>query len=88
MTNTSPADDFTNTPEIQKLNFSTKLAYGAGDMGAAITGNIGVFYTAYFLTDVAGLNPALAGWVLLIGKIWDAINDPIIGVLSDKTTSR
>ena len=72
----------------EKLNFSTKLAYGAGDMGAAITANIGVFYTAYFLTDVAGLNPGLAGWILLIGKIWDAVNDPIVGVLSDKTTSR
>lgn len=85
----NPSDNFTNdTPANEKLNLSTKLAFGAGDVGAAITANIGVFYTAYFLTDVAGLNPGLAGWVLLVGKIWDAINDPIVGVLSDKTKSR
>ena len=85
----SPPDDFAaHTPASEKLSFPTKLAYGAGDMGAAITANIGVFYTAYFLTDVAGLNPGLAAWVLLIGKVWDAINDPFVGVLSDRTRSR
>lgn len=85
----NPSEDFANqTPESEKLNLSTKLAFGAGDVGAAITANIGVFFTAIFLTDVAGLNPGLAGWVLLVGKIWDAINDPIVGVLSDRTKSR
>ncbi|XWK87352.1 MAG: MFS transporter [Phormidium sp.] len=85
----NPSDDFANeTPESEKLNLSTQLAFGAGDMGAAITANIGVFFTAIFLTDVAGLNPGLAGLVLLVGKIWDAINDPVVGVLSDRTKSR
>ena len=85
----SPPDDFAaHTPASEKLSFPTKLAYGAGDMGAAITANIGVFYTAYFLTDVAGLNPGLAAWVLLIGKVWDAINDPVIGWLSEALTRR
>ncbi|MFB2892136.1 MFS transporter [Aerosakkonemataceae cyanobacterium BLCC-F50] len=84
-----PSDDFAHeTPDSEKLNLSTQLAFGAGDMGAAITANIGVFFTAIFLTDVAGLNPGLAGLVLLVGKIWDAINDPIVGVLSDRTKSR
>ncbi|MCL1469446.1 MFS transporter [Argonema antarcticum] len=82
----SPHSD--STPESEKLTFGTKLAYGAGDMGAAITANIGVFYTAYFLTDVAGLNTGLAAWVLLIGKVWDAVNDPIVGVMSDRTQNR
>jgi GPH family glycoside/pentoside/hexuronide:cation symporter len=85
----NPSDDFASeTPESEKLSLSTKLAFGAGDAGAAITANIGVFFTAIFLTDVAGLNPGLAGLVLLVGKIWDAINDPIVGVLSDRTKSR
>lgn len=85
----NPSNNFANeNPEDEKLNFSTKLAFGAGDAGAAITANIGVFFTAIFLTDVAGLDPGLAGWVLLVGKIWDAINDPIVGVLSDRTKSR
>ncbi|MBD1879358.1 MFS transporter [Coleofasciculus sp. FACHB-T130] len=75
------------TPDSEKLKLSTKLAYGAGDVGAAITANIGVFYTAYFLTDVAGIAAGLATWILLIGKVWDAVNDPVVGVLSDRTNS-
>ncbi len=71
-----------------KLNFKTKLAYGAGDLGPAITANILSFYLSPFLTDVAGLQPGLAGLTQLIGKVWDAVNDPMVGVMSDKTTSR
>ncbi|MBD3559289.1 hypothetical protein H6S82_10495, partial [Planktothrix sp. FACHB-1355] len=47
MNNSPPSDGLSETPGNEKLSFSTKLAYGAGDMGAAITANIGVFYTAY-----------------------------------------
>lgn len=76
------------TPEVEKLNFSTKLAYGAGDMGPAITANVLAFFLLFFFTNVAGLSPALAGSILLISKVWDAVNDPIVGVLSDRTQSR
>lgn len=70
------------------MNFSTKLAFGAGDLGAAITANILVFFLMIFFTNVAGLPAGLAGSILMIGKISDAINDPIVGVLSDRTKSR
>ena len=72
----------------EKLNFTTKLAYGSGDMGPAITANILVFYLLYFFTNVAGLDAGLAGSILAIGKIGDAINDPIAGILSDRTRTR
>ncbi|MEM9772079.1 MAG: MFS transporter [Cyanobacteria bacterium P01_D01_bin.73] len=72
----------------QALSLSTKLAYGAGDLGPAITANVLIFFLLYFLTEVAGLSPGLAGWILLIGKVGDAINDPIIGVMSDRTRSK
>lgn len=72
-------------PGSQKLSFGTKLAYGAGDFGTAMTAQLQVFFLLYFLTNVAGLEPALAGSVLLVGKVWDAINDPFIGILSDRT---
>ncbi len=75
-------------PETEKLNLSTKLAYGAGDMGSGITATILAFSLLVFFTNVAGLDPKLAGNILAIGKIWDAILDPIIGVLSDRTRSR
>ena len=72
----------------RKLNFSTKLAYGAGDLGPAITANVMGFFLLFFFTNVAGISAGLAGTILMIGKIWDAINDPIVGVLSDRTRSR
>jgi GPH family glycoside/pentoside/hexuronide:cation symporter len=75
-------------PKPEKLYLTTKLAYGAGDLGAAITATILVFYLLPFLTNVASLPPALAGSVLMIGKIADAINDPIVGMLSDRTRTR
>ncbi len=72
-------------PPAKKLDFWTKLAFGAGDLGPAITANISVFYTLFFLASVAHLEIGVAGNVLMVGKIWDAINDPIVGVLSDRT---
>jgi GPH family glycoside/pentoside/hexuronide:cation symporter len=79
-----------DTPEAQppKLSFATKLAYGAGDFGPAVTANILAFFLLFFFTNVAGMSAGLAGSVLMIGKIWDAVNDPIVGVLSDRTQSR
>ncbi|MDJ0510700.1 MAG: MFS transporter [Crocosphaera sp.] len=76
------------SPDTERLHFTTKLAYGAGDFGPAIAANILVFYLLFFFTNVAGLPAGLAGSILMIGKISDAVNDPIIGVLSDKTRSR
>ena len=72
----------------EKLNFTTKLAYGSGDMGPAITANILVFFLLYFFTNVAGLPAGLAGSILAISKVGDAINDPIAGILSDRTHTR
>lgn len=76
------------TPKSEKLHWTTKLAYGAGDMGPAITANILVFYLLFFFTDVVGLSAGLAGSVLMIGKVADAINDPFVGVMSDRTKTR
>ncbi|NEQ66164.1 MAG: MFS transporter [Symploca sp. SIO2D2] len=69
------------------LTLTTKLAYGVGELSSEITGSILVFFLLFFLTNVAGLLPSLAGGVLLVGKIWDALNDPIVGWLSDRTRS-
>ena len=74
--------------DSEKLNFTTKLAYGSGDMGPAITANILVFFLLYFFTNVAGLPAGLAGSILAVSKVGDAINDPIAGILSDRTRTR
>src|SRR5512136_2647841 len=71
-----------------KLKLSTKLAYGAGDLGAAIATAINGFFLLDFLINVAGLRPGIAGNIFLIVKIWDAINDPLVGWLTDRTVSK
>ncbi|BAB75404.1 MFS transporter [Anabaena sp. FACHB-709] len=87
--NDSAADGYAQKPKnSQKLDLKTKLAYGAGDLGPAITANISIFFLLIFFTNVAGIPAGLAGSVLMIGKIWDAVNDPFVGVLTDKTKSR
>lgn len=72
----------------EKLNLKTKLAYGVGDLAASITGSVVTFFLLIFLTNVAGIPIRLAGSILMISKIWDAVNDPTIGWLTDKTKSR
>jgi len=81
----SPAD-----PPIvnERLTFTTKLAYGAGDLGTAMSANVLIFFLLFFFTNVAGLPAGLASSVLAIGKIWDAINDPLTGIWSDRTRTR
>jgi len=71
-----------------RLSLQQKLAYGVGDLGTAITTNLIAFFLMPFFTDVAAISPGIAGGILFAGKVWDALNDPIIGVLTDKTRTR
>jgi len=71
-----------------KLSRATKIIYGAGDLGFSLTTTIIGAYFLFFLTDVVGIKPAMAGVAILIGRTWDYINDPLIGHLSDRTRSR
>lgn len=84
----NPAPDRPSDPISDKLSLTTKLAYGAGDLGPAITANLLAVFLLIFFTNVAGLKPAIAGSIVMVGKIWDAINDPIIGILSDRTKNK
>jgi glycoside/pentoside/hexuronide:cation symporter, GPH family len=76
------------TAPTEKLRPFTRIAYGSGEFGPAMAGSTMIFFQMIFLTNVAGLNAGYAGTVLLIGKLWDAFNDPLIGWLSDHTRSR
>jgi glycoside/pentoside/hexuronide:cation symporter, GPH family len=69
---------------IEPMTFSTKFAYGAGDIGGAVIGILLLSYLSPFFTDVARLSPGLAGWTQLIVRVWDACIDPFIGIASDR----
>jgi GPH family glycoside/pentoside/hexuronide:cation symporter len=62
--------------------------YGSGDWGISSIGMMRSIFLAIYLTDVVGLEPRLASFGALAGIVWDAVNDPIIGIISDRLSSR
>lgn len=78
----------TNALSSEKLSIKTKLFYGIGDVGNALVNSAVQFFLLIYFTDGALLPPALVGSALLIGKIWDAVNDPLFGWFSDRFSSK
>ena len=68
----------------ERLPLWMKIIYGSGDFGLSSFNTLRLIFYAIFLTDVVGLDPRLASVGTLVGIIWDAINDPIVGLLSDR----
>ena len=65
-----------------------KIAYGAGDSGFSLTTTALALVYLDFLINVVGLDARLAGVSIGAGRIWDALNDLLVGTLSDRTRSR
>jgi len=78
----------TSTPKEARLSVWTKLVFGAGDWSVSSFGTLRQIFYAIFITDVVGLEPRLASVAALVGIFWDAVNDPLVGVLSDHIKSR
>ncbi len=70
------------------LSLGTKLGFGVGDLGGNLFFTAMGFWSLNYLTDTAGLAAAAAGAAVMIGKIWDAVTDPMMGFISDRTLSR
>ena len=71
-----------------KVPFISKLAYGFGDVGCNFSWSFVVSFLMIFYTDVFGIGMGAVATIMLVSRFWDAINDPIIGSLSDRTKSR
>ena len=78
----------TTAQQELRLPVWKKIIYGTGDWSTASFGTLRQLFYAIFLTDVVGLEPRLASFVALVGITWDAINDPIIGTLTDRARTR
>jgi len=72
----------------KKLSLGVKLVYGSGDWSRASYNTIKQFFYWIFLTDVVRLSPLLASFSFVISTIWDAINDPMVGSLSDNVRTK
>lgn len=67
---------------------SEKIGYGLGDMSSSMFWKIFSYYLPIFYTNVFGLNPAHAAMLLLVTKLYDAVSDPVMGIIADRTTTR
>ena len=67
---------------------SEKIGYGFGDMSSSMFWKIFSYYLPIFYSDVFGLTPAHAATLLLITKIYDAISDPVMGLIADRTQTK
>ncbi|MEX3018745.1 MFS transporter [Kluyvera sp. STS39-E] len=73
---------------LARLTVAEKISYGLGDAGGTIvTGLISNFLT-FFYTDIFGLTPAIVGTLFLVLRIIDAISDPLIGIVADRTATK
>ena len=65
-----------------------RAAYGIGDYAICLYWSGVGFYLLYFYTDVVGISPLYAGWIYAIGITWDAITDPFMGFIAERTRSK
>ncbi|MBQ5528012.1 MAG: MFS transporter, partial [Bacteroidales bacterium] len=71
-----------------KPTLKEKIGYGFGDMSSSMFWKIFSYYLPIFYSDVFGLKPQHAAFLLLITKLYDAISDPVMGIIADRTRSR
>ena len=71
-----------------KLTITEKLGYGLGDCGANFVFQTQLIFLMSFYTDVFGIEASAVGTMFLVSRLWDAVNDPMIGALADRTNTR
>ena len=77
-----------STVMTSKLPIRIKLGYGICDLGGNLFFTVIAFLFLNYLTDTVGIAAGLAGIIVMVGKIWDAVTDPVAGYLSDNTQTR
>jgi len=77
-----------SVPRKNYLTTLQKVIFGSGDWSYASFGTLRQIFYAIFLTDVVGLEPRLASFAVVLGIVWDAVNDPLVGLLSDRVRTR
>lgn len=74
--------------KISRMPFLRKLGYGLGSSASNFTWQMVSFYLLFFYTDIFGIPAAVAGTILLAARIFDGLNDPVVGYIVDRTRSR
>lgn len=77
-----------NRIEQMPLKLREKVAYGAGDFASSMFWKLFSMFLLFFYTDVVGISAAAVGTMFLVTRIWDSANDPIMGLIADRTKTR
>ena len=74
--------------KIMKLSGKEKLSYGIGAVGKDMVYMLTAAYILYYFQDVMGISAIFTGMLLLVARVFDALNDPVMGVIVAKTKSK
>lgn len=77
-----PVDEYT------KLSVPKKMGYACGDFACNMSWSLVSSYLVFYLTDIALINATVVGVIIFLSKFWDAVNDPVVGALADRTNTR
>ena len=72
----------------QPLRFSEKLGYGLGDAASNFFFQVFNIFLMYYYTDIFGLSATAVGTMFIATKVVDAVSDPVMGIIADRTCSR
>ena len=75
-------------PQTEKLPFKEKVGYALGDTAANLIFQTMVMFQLAFYPDTFGISALAAGTLLVVVRFWDAIFDPIMGIIADRTKTR
>ncbi len=76
-------------PEMQKkLSVGEKIGFSCGDLASNLYFQTFMTFMPIFYTDIFGITAGALGWMFLISKVFDAVNDPIMGMIADRTNTR
>jgi len=71
-----------------RLPVKEKIGYGLGDTASNLYFQMYINFLLFFYTDVFGIPAAVAGGLFMAARFWDAVNDPLMGIISDRTNTK
>lgn len=69
-------------------NLKEKIGYGFGDMASSMFWKVFSYYLPFFYSNIFGLSLVDAGILVLVTRVWDAVSDPMMGIVADRTRTR
>ena len=77
-----------NNEATDRPGLTEKVCYGFGDLASVLYWQTFMLYLTYFYTDVFGISAGVAATMFLVSRIFDGVNDPVMGMIADRTASR